>query len=142
MANTQAMCTSFKNEILQAYHNFSILNPVRVASTADTFYGALYASTATINSTTTIYTTSGQATGTGYTAGGLPFTQTNPTSGQWTPPQLQWTGVTLTSVDALLVYNSSQGNRAVSVHTFGAVTLTNGTFTLTMPVSGGLISIT
>lgn len=144
MANTQAMCTSFKNEILQAYHNFSILNPVRVASTADTFYGALYTTTATINASTTIYAvgTAGQATGTGYSAGGLPFTQTNPTSGQWTPPQLQWSGVTLTAVDALLVYNSSQGNRAVSVHTFGSVTLTNGTFTLTMPASGGLISIT
>lgn len=139
MANTQAMTTSFKNEILQAYHNFGT-TVTRGATTADTFKAALYLASATINSTTTVYTTTGEVTGTGYTAGGITVTNatapaTSGTTAYWTPSaSLVYSSVTLsTAFDAVLIYNSTQGNRAVSVHTFGSQTVTAGTFTLTMP---------
>lgn len=141
MANTQAMCTSFKNEILQAYHNFGT-TVVRAATTADTFKAALYLASATINSTTTAYTATGEVTGTNYSAGGVTVTNataptTSGTTAYWTPSaSIVYTNVTLsTSFDCVLIYNSSQSNRAVSVHTFGAQTVTAGTFTLTMPTN-------
>jgi hypothetical protein len=139
MANTQAMTTSFKGEVLQAYHNFGT-TVTRGGTTADTFKAALYLASATINSTTTVYTTTGEVTGTGYTAGGINVTNatapaTSGTTAYWTPSaSLVYSSVTLsTAFDAVLIYNSTQGNRAVSVHTFGSQTVTAGTFTLTMP---------
>lgn len=145
MANTQSMCTSFLGELLQSYHNFSSSSPARSVNTADTFKGALYLSSATMNAATTAYTGTGEVSGTGYTAGGIAVTNAvNPTSantsptagtGYWTPSgNLVYSGVTLTTAfDTLLIYNSTQGGRAVSVHTFGSQTITAGTFTLTMP---------
>lgn len=150
MANTQAMCTSFKGEILQAYHNFGT-TATRAGTGADTFKAALYLASATINATTTAYTATGEVTGTNYTAGGVTVTNataplTSGTTAYWTPSaSITYTNVTLsTSFDCVLIYNSTQGNRAVSVHTFGAQTVTAGTFTLTMPTndaSNGLIRI-
>ena len=141
MANTQAMCTSFKNEILQAYHNFGT-TVVRAATTADTFKAALYLTSATVNAATTAYSATSEVTGTNYTAGGVTVTNataptTSGTTAYWTPSaNFVWTTVTLsTAFDTVLVYNNSQGNRAVSVHTFGAQTVTAGTFTLTMPTN-------
>lgn len=146
MANTQSMCTSFMGELLTATHNFGTA-PIRAASTADTFRGALYLTSATINASTTAYSSTGEVTGTGYSAGGVvvtnatPPTATNASStagvAYWTPSaSLTYTSVTLTtSFDAVLIYNASQSNKAVSVHTFGAQTITAGTFTLTMPVN-------
>ena len=67
MANTQAMCTSFKGELFTGVHNFGT-GVVRASTTADTFKAALYLASATINATTTVYTTSGEVTGTNYTA--------------------------------------------------------------------------
>ena len=138
MANTQAMCTSFMNELMTATHNFT-------TGTGDTFKAALYLTSATYNASTTAYSTTGEVTGTNYTAGGI--TVTNGTSPQstnssatagvayWTPSaSLTYTNVTLsTAFDAVLIYNSSKSNKAVSVHTFGSQTVTAGTFTLTMP---------
>lgn len=150
MANTQAMCTSFKGEILQAYHNFGT-TVTRAGTGADTFKAALYLASATINATTTAYTATGEVSGTNYTAGGVTVTNataplTSGTTAYWTPSaSITYTNVTLsTSFDCVLIYNSTQGNRAVSVHTFGAQTVTAGTFTLTMPTndaSNGLIRI-
>jgi hypothetical protein len=141
MSNTQAMCTSFKTELMTATHNFGTA-PTRVSGTADTFYGALYETTATLNAATTAYTSSGEVTGAGYSAGGIPVTNaTAPTSSgttaYWTPSgSLVYTGVTLTTAfDTLLIYNQTQSNKAVSVHTFGSQTITAGTFTLTMPAN-------
>ncbi len=141
MANTQAMCSSFKGEILQAYHNFGT-TVTRGTTAADTFKAALYLTTATINSSTTAYTATGEVSGTNYTAGGVTVTNgTAPlvsgTTAYWTPTaSITYTTVTLaTSFDCVLIYNSSQANRAVSVHTFGAQTVTAGTFTLTMPTN-------
>ena len=147
MANSQSMCTSFLGELLSATHNFSSANPAHTANTADTFKAALYTTTASpaINAATTAYSATGEVSGTGYTAGGVTVTNaTNPAStnssstagvGYWTPSgNLVYTTVTLTTAfDTVLIYNSTQGNTAVSVHTFGSQTVTAGTFTLTMP---------
>jgi HAMP domain-containing protein len=142
MANTQAMATSFKGELLNAYHNFSATNPARTINTADTFKAALYLATATYNATTTAYAATGEVSGTGYTAGGVNVgtwnaPTTSGTTGFTTPTaSITYTTVTLTTAfDAVLIYNNSQTNRAVSVHTFGSQTVTAGTFTLTMPTN-------
>lgn len=144
MANTQSMCTSFMGELMTATHNFGTA-PIRAASTADTFKGALYLASATINASTTAYTVTGEVSGAGYSAGGVTVTNATPptatnssaTAGvaYWTPSaSLTYTSVTLTTAfDAVLIYNSTQSNKAVSVHTFGSQTITAGTFTLTMP---------
>lgn len=135
------MCTSFKGEILTGTHNFGVA-PIRAATTADTFKAALYLASATVNATTTAYSATGEVTGTGYTAGGINVTNataptTSGTTGYWTPSaSLVYSTVTLTTAfDAVLIYNSTQGNKAVSVHTFGSQTVTAGTFTLTMPAN-------
>ena len=142
MANTQAMATSFKGELLNAYHNFSATNPARTINTADSFKAALYLASASMGAASTAYTATGEVTGTGYTAGGVAITSWNApttagTTGYTTPTaSITYTSVTLTTAfDAVLIYNNSQGNRAVSVHTFGSQTVTAGTFTLTMPVN-------
>lgn len=140
MANTQSMCTSFMQELMTGTHNFT-------TGTGDTFKAALYEATATYNAATTAYSTSGEVTGSGYSPGGV--TVTNGTSPQstnssatagvayWTPSaSITYTSVTLTTAfDAVLIYNSSKSNKAVSVHTFGSQTVTAGTFTLTMPTN-------
>ena len=147
MANTQSMCTSFLGELLSATHNFSSANPAQTASTANTFKAALYLASATVNANTTAYSATGEVSGTNYTAGGVTVTNaTNPaatnssaTAGiaYWTPSaSIIYTNVTLgTAFDAVLVYNSTQSNKAVSVHTFGSQTITAGNFTLTMPTN-------
>jgi len=144
MSNTQAMTTSFLGELMTATHNFGTA-PIRAATTADTFKAALYLTSATINAATTAYSSSGEVTGTNYTAGGVTVTNaTAPTAtnssatagvAYWTPSaSITYTNVTLTTAfDAVLIYNSTQSNKAVSVHTFGSQTITAGTFTLTMP---------
>lgn len=144
MSNTQSMCTSFLGEVLTATHNFGTA-PTRGTSAADTFKAALYLASATVNASTTAYSATGEVSGTGYTPGGVTVTNaTAPSStntsatagvGYWTPSaSIVYTTVTLTTAfDAVLVYNSTQSNKAVSVHTFGSQTITAGTFTLTMP---------
>ena len=155
MANTQSMCTSFLGELLTATHNFGTA-PTRGASTADTFKGALYLASATYNAATTAYSATGEVSGTNYTAGGVTVTNATPpastntsaTAGTayWTPSaSLVYTNVTLTTAfDTVLIYNSTQSNKAVGVYTFGSQTITAGTFTLTMPsntTSAALIRI-
>ena len=141
MANTQAMATSFKSEILQGVHNFGTA-PVRAVTTADTFNAALYLASATINASTTVYSSTGEVTGTNYSAGGVTVTNatapaTSGTTAYWTPSaSIVYTNVTLSvAFDAVLIYNSTQSNKAVSVHTFGSQTVTAGNFTLVMPVN-------
>lgn len=150
MANTQAMCTSFKGEILAGIHALGT-TVARGGTTADTIKAALFLASATINAATTAYSTTGEVTGTNYTAGGVTVTNatapnTSGTTAFWTPSgSIVFTTVTLsTSFDCCLVYNSTQTNRAISVHTFGAQTVTAGTFTLTMPANdatNGLVRI-
>ena len=139
MANTQAMCSSFLGELMTATHNFT-------TSTGNTFKAALYYASATVNASTTAYSSTGEVTGTNYSAGGVTVTNgTSPLStntsatagtGYWTPSaSITYTNVTINSAafDCVLIYNSSSSNKAVSVHTFGSQTVTAGTFTLTMP---------
>lgn len=150
MANTQAMCTSFKGELLVGHHNFGT-GVIRAATTADSFKAALYLASATVNAATTAYSASDEVSGTGYTAGGVAVTfgtvpSTSGTTAFVTPSaSISYSAVTLsTAFDAVLIYNSTQSNKAVSVHTFGSQTVTAGTFTLTMPVndaSTGLIRL-
>ena len=115
------------------------------APTTDTLKAALYLASATVNASTTAYSASNEVSGTGYAAGGVTVTNaTAPTStnasstagvAYWTPSaSITYTTVTLaTAFDAVLLYNSTQSNKAISVHTFGSQTITAGTFTLTMP---------
>lgn len=140
-ANTQAMCSSFKTDLMQGLHNFGT-GVIRAATTADAFKAALYLATATLGAATTAYSATGEASGTGYTAGGIAVTNANPptlsgTTGIWTPSaSLVYTGVTLSAFDTVLIYNNTAtGKNAVSVHTFGSQTIVAGTFTLTMPVN-------
>jgi hypothetical protein len=140
------MCTSFLGQLLTATHNFGVA-PTRGSSAADTFKAALYVTTATINAATTVYSSTNEVSGIGYTAGGISVTNatapiaTNSSAtagvGYWTPSaNLVYSTVTLTTAfDTVLIYNSSQANAAVSVHTFGSQTITAGTFTLTMPTN-------
>jgi len=144
MANTASLCTSFLGEVLTATHNFGVA-PIRAATTADTFKAALYLTSATIDASTTVYSSTGEVTGTNYTAGGVTITNatapasTNSSStagvAYWTPSaSISYTNVTLsTSFNAMLMYNSTQSNKAVGVYTFGNQTITAGTFALTMP---------
>ncbi len=149
MANTQAMCTSFMQELMTGTHNFT-------TGTGNTFKAALFFTSATINAATTAYSTTGEVTGTNYTAGGVTVTNgtsplstnTSATAGvaYWTPSaSLTYTNVTITTAfNAVLIYNSSASDKAVSVHTFGDQTVTAGTFTLTMPsntTSTGLLRL-
>jgi hypothetical protein len=139
--STQAMCTSFKGELLTGTHNFGTA-PIRAATTADTFKGALYVVAATLGAATTAYTATNEVTGTNYVAGGVTVSNVTPpatsgTTAYWTPSTaLTYVNVTLsTAFDTVLIYNSTQGNRAVSVHTFGSQTITAGTFALLMPAN-------
>jgi hypothetical protein len=141
MANSQALSTSFKTELLNGIHAFGT-TVVRGATTKDTFKAALFLASASLGAGTTTYSTTGEVTGTGYTAGGVTVTNaTAPTSSGttafWTPSaSFAWTTVTLsTAFDAVQIYNSTQGDKSVGVFTFGSQTVTAGNFTLTMPTN-------
>jgi hypothetical protein len=152
MANAQAMCTSFKVDLLNAVHAFNGTGvPAHTVSTADTFKAALFTTAGSLGAATTAYSTTDEVSGTGYTAGGVTVTfGTAPSSTSTTAfitpsASISFSAVTLaTAFDAVLIYNSTQSNKAVSVHTFGSQTVTAGTFTLTMPTndsSTGLIRL-
>jgi hypothetical protein len=153
VANTQAICTSFKVELLNGHHAFGT-SVVRAGTTPDSFKAALYLASATTNASNTAYTATGEVSGTGYSAGGVDLTgspdwvapTSSGTTAYSTPTaSFVYTTVTLTTAfDAVMIYNSTQSNKAVSVHTFGSQTVTAGTFTLTMPTndaSTGLIRL-
>jgi hypothetical protein len=115
----------------------SLTNPA-----TDTVMAALYLATASIGPSTTVYTATGEVSGTNYTAGGVVVTNANaPTtsgsSGIWTPSaSITYTTVTLsTAFNCVLLYNATQGNRAIAVYTFPNQTITAGTFTLTIPAN-------
>lgn len=140
MPNTQAVCTSFKQELLNGIHALGT-SVTRGSTAADTFKAALYLASATVNASTTAYSTTGEVSGTGYTAGGVTFTWVAPSSSGTTAfstpsASFAWTTVTLsTAFDCVLLYNSTQANRAVSAHTFGSQTVTAGNFTISMPTN-------
>jgi hypothetical protein len=146
LANTQGMATSFKNELLSGGHQFGAITLVSrtslTAPTKDSFKAALFLVSASVSAATTTYTSTGEVSGAGYSAGGIAVTNavdptTSGTTAFWTPSaSLVYTSVTLsTAFDAVEIYNSTQSNKTVSVHTFGSQTVTAGTFTLTMPTN-------
>jgi hypothetical protein len=150
VANTQAVCTSFKVELMNGIHALGT-SVVRAGTTADTIKAALFLASATIGASTTAYSVTGEVSGTGYTAGGVTVTNaTAPTSSGttafWTPSaSLAWTTVTLsTAFDCVEFYNSTQSNKSIAAYTFGSQTVTAGNFTLTMPTndsSNGLLRL-
>jgi len=139
MAISQAMATSFKVDLLNGIHAFGT-TVTRGATTADTFKIALYTSSATLDDTTTAYTTSNEVSGTGYSAGGntLTVSQT-PTSTSTTAwldfADTTWSSATITANGAL-IYNDTQSDKAVAVLAFGGdKTSTNGDFTIVFPTA-------
>lgn len=133
MAITQAMATSFKQELMQALHNFS--NPG-----GNTFKIALYTSSATLGASTTAYTTTNEIASTGnYVAGGNTLVSVTPTTSGTTAftdfADTTWSSATITANGAL-IYNSTNSNRAVAVLAFGGdKTSTNGDFTIVFPTA-------
>lgn len=140
MANSQAMCTSFKQDILNGLHAFGT-SVIRAGTTADTFFGALYLASGSLGAATTAYSATSEVSGTNYTAAGQSVgswvaPSTSGTTGFTTPSaSVVWTNVTLSvAFDTLLIYNNTAaGKNAVGVFTFGSQTVTAGNFTLTMP---------
>ena len=143
MAITQAMCTSFKKELLEGVHNFK-------NSGGDTFKLALFAissggkssTTATLGATTTALVTTGEVASSGtYTTGGGTLTRVDPTTSGTTAftdfTDVSFTTATITARGAL-IYNSSDSNKAVAVLDFGGnKTSTSGTFTVQFPTANG-----
>lgn len=138
MAIVQTMCTSFKAEVAQGLHNFT-------RSTGNVFKLALYVATATLGADTTVYTTANEASGTNYTAGGIALTNITPLAangtGYWSFDDATFSNVTLTCAGAL-IYNSTNGNRAVCVLNFGqTITKTASNLVITFPPMGATDSV-
>ena len=136
MSILQTATTSFKIELLQAVHNFG-------PTSANTFKVALYTAAADINATTTVYSTTNEVVGTGYTAGGNTLViSTSPTAANNTANvptayisfnNTSWTNATFTA-RAALIYNVTQGNKSVAVLDFGSdKTVNNDTFQIIFP---------
>jgi len=133
MAITQAVANSFKQQILQSQHNFT-------QTTGNVFKLALYTSAATLDSSTTVYTSTNEVANTGqYVTGGgtliniTPFVSSGVACVDFN--DLSFTGVTLTA-RGCLIYNTSSTNAAVCVLDFGAdKTATSGTFTIQFPAN-------
>ena len=129
MANTSAICNSFKVELLKAEHNFT-------ASTGNTFKIALFTSSATLGAGTTAYAATGmnEMSGTGYTAGGKASTSVTPSLDSTTAccdfDDISWTSATFTA-NACLIYNTNSSDKAVCAVAFGGdKSVSSGTFTI------------
>ena len=132
------MCTSFKAEVAQGLHNFT-------RTTGDVFKIALYVATANLGADTTIYTSTGEASGTNYSAGGIALTNITPlssgTTGYWSFDDATFTNVTLSCAGAL-IYNSTNGDRAVCVLSFGStINKAASNLVITFPPMGATDSV-
>ena len=134
MAISQAMCTSFKVELLTGTHDFT-------NSTGDAFKIALYTSSATLGATTTAYSATNEvANGNGYTTAGETLTNVTPTSSSTTAytdfDDVTWSSATITANGALIYNDTASGDPAVAVLAFGGdKTSTNGDFTIQFPTA-------
>ena len=136
MAITQALCTSFKSEILDEQHDL----------VADTIKIALYTSSASLDASTTAFTTSNEISGTGYSSGGVELTSrtvsTSSTTAFFDADDPTWTSASFTARGAL-IYNSSNSNKAIAVLNFGGdFTVSSGTFRIVFPAAGANAIIT
>jgi len=140
MAAVQALCNSFKAELLKAFHSFE-------ASGGGAFKLALYTSSSSHNAQTANYTTSNEITGSAYVAGGYALTNLGVTGSNTTATSYvdfndaQWSNATFTANSALLYNTTANGGtsttNAVCVLAFGAdYTASNGTFTVQFPIAG------
>lgn len=132
MAITQAMCTSFKKELLEATHDFTAASNV--------FKLALYTSSATLGASTTAYTATNEVSGTGYTAKGAFLTSVTPTSSGTTAltdfNDLTFSTATITARGALIYNEAATGDPSVCVLDFGSdKTSTAGDFTISFPTA-------
>jgi hypothetical protein len=130
MAITQAMCTSFKAELLGGTHDLD----------TDTLKIALYTSSASLDATTTAYSATNEASGTGYTAGGETITgaviATSGTTAYLDLGDVTWSSATITANGALIYNSTAAGNPAIAVLAFGGdKTSTNGDFTVQFPTA-------
>lgn len=133
MAITQAMCTSFKQELLQAKHDFT-------TSTGNTFKLALYTSSATLGASTTAYSATNEVSGTGYSAGGSALTNVTPTTSGTTAftdfADLTFSTATITARGALIYNDTQAGDPSVVVLDFGSDKSSSaGDFTITFPTA-------
>ena len=133
MAITTALCTSFKQEILEAVHNFKNTG-------GSTFNLALYTSSASLGAGTTAYTTSNEVSGTNYTAKGASLTRVDPTTSGTTAfsdfADLTFSNATVTARGALIFNDSASGDPAVCALDFGGdKTSTAGDFTIQFPAA-------
>ena len=136
MAITSAVCNSFKAEVLQALHNFT-------ASSGNTFKLALYTSSATLNKSTTAYSTSNEisnTSGSAYTAGGVALTSVTPVLSTDTAvcdfADASFTSASFTANGCLIFNDSASGDPAVCTIAFGSdKTVTSGTFTIQFPTA-------
>ena len=132
MAITSAIATSFKQELLVGTHNFT-------NSSGNSFKLALYTSSATLGAGTTAYATTGEATGTNYTAAGSALTNVTPTTSSTTAfcdfADLTFSNATVTA-RGCLIYNDTQSDKAVCAIDFGGdKTSTAGDFTVVFPTA-------
>lgn len=132
MAISQAVCSSFKSELLQGLHDFT-------NSSGNTFKLALYTSSASLGATTTAYSSTNEASGTNYTAGGGALTNVTPSLSGTTAitdfADLTFSNATVTANGAL-IYNDTNADRAVVVLAFGSdKTSTEGDFTIAFPTA-------
>jgi hypothetical protein len=146
MAISQALCTSFKQELLQGIHNFTNGSGGGTSTSTgsgNTFKIALFTSSASLGASTTAYSTSNEVSGTNYSAGGNTLTNVTPTTSSTTAltdfADSTWSSSTITARGAL-IYNSSttagSANRAVLVLNFSSdKTSTAGDFTITFPAA-------
>jgi hypothetical protein len=139
MAITQAICTSFKVELLKGVHNFT-------ASTGNTFNMALYQSTASLDATTTAYTSSGEASGTGYSAKGAALTSVTPVASGTTAvgdfADLTFSSVSITARGGMIFNETATGDPSVVILDFGAdKTATAGDMTITFPTASATAAI-
>lgn len=145
MSNSAGVSNNFKHECMRGEHQLGAATLTSrtslTAPTTDTIKAALYNSSASIGPTTAAYTATGEASGTGYSAGGIAVTNaTTPsldtTTGVWTPSaSLVYSTVSIGPVDCVLIYNSTQSNKSIEVCTFTAQTPVAATLTLTMPAN-------
>ena len=133
MAITTAMCTSFKQELMEAVHNFK-------NSGGNTFNAALYTSSASLGASTTAYTTDNEVSGTGYTAKGNSLTRVDPSTSGTTAltdfADTTWSSSTITARGAMIFNDSASGDPSVVILDFGAdKTSTAGDFTIAFPTA-------
>lgn len=143
MSNSQGISNAFKFECMLGTHqlgsNTITSRTSLTAPTTDTVKAALYFAASTTGPSNTAYTATGEATGTGYSAGGVTVTNAtapslDTTTGIWTPSaSIVFSTVTIVAVDAVMLYNSTQSNKSIGVWTFGTQTVTAVNLTLTMP---------